>query len=220
MHANALCIAMCGAVWGVCGRDTPVFCCVGALAIVDALEHVDADLLGWWLCERQLPNGGLNGRPEKLEDVCYSWWCLSSLAILRRLHWIDGAALSAFILRCQDTDTGGIADRPGNYVDVFHTLFGIAGASLVVFAFVCVRMDVCSLYVCAWRCLCHCSCDCVYMCARLACIARGGGLSGPGGWVWSRLGTPGARWPAGGQPSVLHAPEHDGSHGPRPLPPG
>jgi prenyltransferase beta subunit len=30
---------------------------------------VDADLLGWWLCERQLKNGGLNGRPEKLEDV-------------------------------------------------------------------------------------------------------------------------------------------------------
>jgi prenyltransferase beta subunit len=47
-----------------------VFCCVGALAIVGALHHVDKDLLGWWLCERQLPSGGLNGRPEKLPDVC------------------------------------------------------------------------------------------------------------------------------------------------------
>jgi prenyltransferase beta subunit len=27
----------------------------------------------------------------------------------------------------QDTDGGGIADRPGDMVDVFHTLFGIAG---------------------------------------------------------------------------------------------
>ena len=34
-----------------------VFCCVGALAIAGALHHVDADLLGWWLCERQLPSG-------------------------------------------------------------------------------------------------------------------------------------------------------------------
>ena len=68
---------------------------------MDALEHVDADLLGWWLCERQLPNGGLNGRPEKLEDVCYSWWCLSALSILGRLHWIDGAKLTKFILSCQ-----------------------------------------------------------------------------------------------------------------------
>jgi len=78
-----------------------VFCCVGALAIVDALEHVDQDLLGWWLAERQLPNGGLNGRPEKLEDVCYSWWCLSALSILNRLHWIDRDKLIGFILSCQ-----------------------------------------------------------------------------------------------------------------------
>ena len=33
--------------------------------------------------------------------MCYSWWCLSALAILGRLHWIDGAALSRFILFCQ-----------------------------------------------------------------------------------------------------------------------
>lgn len=46
-----------------------VFCCVGSLAIVDALEYVDIDRLCWWLSERQLKCGGLNGRPEKLEDV-------------------------------------------------------------------------------------------------------------------------------------------------------
>lgn len=47
-----------------------VFVCVGALAILDRLEdEVDAPTLAWWLSERQLPNGGLNGRPEKLEDV-------------------------------------------------------------------------------------------------------------------------------------------------------
>lgn len=53
------------------------------------------------LCERQTKSGGLNGRPEKLQDVCYSWWCLSALAILDRLHWIDRDALCAFILQCQ-----------------------------------------------------------------------------------------------------------------------
>jgi len=47
----------------------PVFVCVAALAILDRLDVVDYESLGWWLCERQLPNGGLNGRPEKLEDV-------------------------------------------------------------------------------------------------------------------------------------------------------
>ena len=78
-----------------------VFTCVGALAIAGCLDLVDRDRLGAWLSERQLPNGGLNGRPEKLEDVCYSWWVLSSLAMIDRSHWIDGKKLSNFILRCQ-----------------------------------------------------------------------------------------------------------------------
>ena len=42
---------------------------MGTLAILDKLKEVDTDMLAWWLAERQLPNGGLNGRPEKLEDV-------------------------------------------------------------------------------------------------------------------------------------------------------
>ena len=44
---------------------------MGTLAILDRLDLVDSDTLCWWLCERQLPNGGLNGRPEKLEDVSF-----------------------------------------------------------------------------------------------------------------------------------------------------
>ena len=64
-------------------------------------QHADAEQLGWWLAERQTAGGGLNGRPEKLPDVCYSWWVLSALAILGRLHWIDRPALQAFILDCQ-----------------------------------------------------------------------------------------------------------------------
>ncbi|KAI8987664.1 terpenoid cyclases/protein prenyltransferase alpha-alpha toroid [Mycotypha africana] len=108
-----------------------IFCCVAALAIANALHHVDKDLLCWWLCERQLKNGGLNGRPEKLEDVCYSWWVLSALAILRRTHWIDRDKLIMFILSAQDPENGGISDRRGDMVDVFHTNFGIAGLSLL-----------------------------------------------------------------------------------------
>ncbi|XP_039263372.2 geranylgeranyl transferase type-2 subunit beta-like [Styela clava] len=108
-----------------------IYCCLGALSILGQLHRVDADLLGWWLCERQLPSGGLNGRPEKLPDVCYSWWVLSSLSILGKVHWIDSKKLINFILASQDDETGGIADRPGDIVDPFHTLFGITGLSLL-----------------------------------------------------------------------------------------
>lgn len=108
-----------------------IYCCVGFLSIVGRLDIIDADLLGWWLAERQLTSGGLNGRPEKLPDVCYSWWVLSCLAILGRLHWIDKKKLTKFILASQDNETGGISDRPGDLPDPFHTLFGIAGLSLL-----------------------------------------------------------------------------------------
>jgi prenyltransferase beta subunit len=54
------------------GSDPTVWTCVGTLAILDRLDVVQSDTLCWWLCERQLPNGGLNGRPEKLEDVSLS----------------------------------------------------------------------------------------------------------------------------------------------------
>jgi len=107
------------------------FCAVQALALIGALEAVDLDRLGWWLCERQTPGGGFNGRPEKAPDVCYSWWILSALASIDRVHWIDGAKLAAFIRLAQDEEDGGIADRPGDVPDVFHTFFGLAGLSLL-----------------------------------------------------------------------------------------
>ena len=48
--------------------------------------------------ERQVDSGGLNGRPEKQADVCYSWWILSSMAMLGHLPWIDNDKLVKFIL--------------------------------------------------------------------------------------------------------------------------
>lgn len=111
-----------------------VFTCLGSLKIcnkLDKLSKEQIDETGWWLCERQLPDGGLNGRPSKLPDVCYSWWVLSSLACLERLNWINYEKLRAFILKSQDEKKGGISDRPDNEVDVFHTVFGLAGLSLM-----------------------------------------------------------------------------------------
>lgn len=80
------------------------------------LDKIDTDLLGWWLAERQLPSGGLNGRPEKLQDVCYSWWVMASLRIIGKLSWINVDKLKEYILSCQDDETGGFSDRPGNMV--------------------------------------------------------------------------------------------------------
>lgn len=107
-----------------------VYCCIGSLAVADRLDLVDTDQLGWWLSERQLPSGGLNGRPEKLPDLCYSWWCLATLKIIDKMDLIDHKRLFNFILACQD-EQGGMSDRPGNWVDPYHTNFGLASLSLI-----------------------------------------------------------------------------------------
>lgn len=108
-----------------------VYTCVGALALCDSLHLVDAQTPSW-LSERQVAgSGGFNGRPEKLPDVCYSWWVLLSLSVLGKADWIDFHALESFILQCQDPDAGGFADRPDNKTDVYHTCFAIAGLALM-----------------------------------------------------------------------------------------
>lgn len=107
------------------------FCSIGALKILGDEGLIDRDNLGSWLSKRQTMQGGFNGRPEKLPDVCYSWWILSTCFMIDRQDWIDFEALKNYVLRCQDTDTGGISDRPGNEVDVFHTYFGLTALSLM-----------------------------------------------------------------------------------------
>jgi len=37
--------------------------------------------------------------------------------MIGRLHWIDREKLRCFILACQDEETGGFADRPGDMVN-------------------------------------------------------------------------------------------------------
>ncbi|KAH8884434.1 terpenoid cyclases/Protein prenyltransferase [Thozetella sp. PMI_491] len=120
-----------GAHPGAESHAAQIYTCVGSLSILGRKELIDEDRLSRWLSERQIPGGGLNGRPEKKEDVCYSWWVLSSMEVLGKTRWIDRDALIRFILQCQDTEKGGISDRPGNMVDVFHTVFGITGLSLL-----------------------------------------------------------------------------------------
>lgn len=121
-----------GSIKGAESHSGQVFCCVGALSIAKSLHVIKhPDLLAWWLAERQCDSGGLNGRPEKQADVCYSWWILSILCIIGRLDWINRDKLAGFIAKAQDPDDGGIADRPDDMPDVFHTFFGLAGLSLL-----------------------------------------------------------------------------------------
>jgi geranylgeranyl transferase type-2 subunit beta len=55
--------------------------------------------------------------------------------MIERQEWINLESLRRYILNCQDLEAdgsgGGIADRPGNETDVFHTFFGLTALSLM-----------------------------------------------------------------------------------------
>lgn len=119
-----------GSLPGAESHGAYCFCCIGFLSVTGQLHLLDKTRTGTWLCERQTHLGGFNGRPEKLPDVCYSWWVLSSISMIGFENF-DKDLLAKFILECQDSEEGGIGDRPGNCQDVFHTFFGLCGLSLM-----------------------------------------------------------------------------------------
>jgi geranylgeranyl transferase type-2 subunit beta len=102
------------------------FCAVAALTAMGELDALsDADRTARWLADRQQPCGGFNGRPDKEPDLCYAWWCVASLALLGRTHWIDARAALRFVERCASVD-GGLAFAPAQLSDPYHTFFGLA----------------------------------------------------------------------------------------------
>ena len=56
-----------------------IFCGVSAFALLNKMGRIPVKKVKQFLASRQTKLGGFNGRPEKLPDLCYSWWVLSSL---------------------------------------------------------------------------------------------------------------------------------------------
>ena len=90
-------------------------------------------------CSMRL-NEGFNGRPDKKDDTCYTFWVGATLKLLNDdkeetsfanaeiLHCLD------FVLSTQDGITGGLAKWPELSPDPLHTYLGLAGLALAPFA--------------------------------------------------------------------------------------
>ncbi|KAI3932422.1 hypothetical protein MKW98_027345, partial [Papaver atlanticum] len=88
-----------------------IICCVGTLTITGSLHHIDMVFLGWWLCERRVKSGGLNGRPEMRSDF------VNMIRVVFK--------------NMLDKENGGMLDRSDDVVDVFLTYFGTSGLLLL-----------------------------------------------------------------------------------------
>ncbi|XP_076066537.1 geranylgeranyl transferase type-1 subunit beta [Oratosquilla oratoria] len=109
------------------------YCAVAALDLMGHLKSAFSDTqherLVRWLVLRQT-DGGLQGRPNKPPDTCYTFWVGASLKLLDKLELIDKEELRQFVLSTQDPITGGLAKYPDSPPDGLHTYLGMSGLSL------------------------------------------------------------------------------------------
>ncbi|KAJ8964638.1 hypothetical protein NQ314_004747 [Rhamnusium bicolor] len=129
------------------------FCAVATLSLLKRMDAIDVNKAVDFVASCKNFDGGFGSKPLSESHAGLIYCCVGFLSITnrldivdrdtlawwlceRRLHWIDGDALRIFILACQDTETGGFADRPGDIADPYHTLFGLAAMSLLGHDFV------------------------------------------------------------------------------------
>lgn len=115
------------------------FCGIAALKLMDRLEPDLWQDTAKWLSKRQLwdsqqceeASGGMNGRINKLQDTCYSFWTEGSLALLGYLNFIDKERNQDHLLnQTQHSILGGFAKQHGDYPDPMHTYLGLASLAL------------------------------------------------------------------------------------------
>ena len=140
------------------GHGGSTFCGIASLYLMGTLDDVmnrREELKGWkddlirWCVSRQYPLhgtiysntiehnvstnqvAGMCGRPNKLEDTCYSYWVGGTLHLLNESHLLDGWALRDYVLSCQST-YGGFGKLVGAMPDVLHSFYSLAWLSLSV----------------------------------------------------------------------------------------
>jgi geranylgeranyl transferase type-1 subunit beta len=81
-----------------------------------------------WCVHRQA--GGMQGRPNKDEDTCYSYWIGGTLNLLGQDHLLDVVALRQYVMSCQFDMGGGFGKVVGAYPDLLHSFYSMAWLSL------------------------------------------------------------------------------------------
>jgi geranylgeranyl transferase type-1 subunit beta len=82
----------------------------------------------------------MQGRPNKPEDTCYSYWIGGTMHLLGMSHLLDGTSLREYVLSCQ-TMFGGFGKVSGAMPDLLHSFYSLAWLSLSNERGVCCRDD-------------------------------------------------------------------------------
>ena len=115
------------------------FCGLGCLSILGPPQEtfpaaLNMPLLVHWLSSRHMsPEGGFQGRTNKLVDGCYNHWIGSCWALVeaglgQKGLW-NRSAVARYILCAAQFKKGGLIDKPGKRADAYHTCYNLAGLS-------------------------------------------------------------------------------------------
>ncbi|KAI9632119.1 terpenoid cyclases/protein prenyltransferase alpha-alpha toroid [Dioszegia hungarica] len=102
------------------------YCAVASLSLLQPDTPNREDTIRW-STQRQL--GGFQGRPGKLQDVCYSFWIGAALGILGQPDLLDSTLNTAFLLSAQ-SPLGGFGKEPDDYPDPYHSYLALAALAL------------------------------------------------------------------------------------------
>lgn len=67
---------------------------------------------------------GFQGRPNKPEDTCYSFWVGGTLALLGAASLVDAPSIYSFVLSTADPMRGGFGKWPDSQPDFLHGCLG------------------------------------------------------------------------------------------------
>lgn len=107
------------------------YCAVATLSLMenlDALSMKQRSDLVRWLVNRQ--HQGFNGRPDKDDDTCYTFWIGATLNILNASDLVKWDSIFSFVLTTEDPLKGGFGKWPDSNSDLLHTYLGWSGLSL------------------------------------------------------------------------------------------
>jgi geranylgeranyl transferase type-1 subunit beta len=114
------------------GHGGGVFCGVASLQLMNKLDDTvmdDAwrkDLIRWCVHRQVI---GMQGRPNKAQDTCYSYWIGGTLRLLGEDGLLHHEQLQTFVMKCQ-TKMGGFSKVLGSYPDLLHSYYSLSYLSL------------------------------------------------------------------------------------------
>ncbi|UKK00124.2 protein geranylgeranyltransferase type II [Theileria orientalis] len=118
------------------------FCFIGSMILIKKLDSLSTSRirrLVLWLLERISISGGVNGRVGKSKDICYVWWNLATLTLIKGNYrkstklFNENVArkMLEFIAISQNEDGGFSCNKSSNVSDPYHSFTAILSISLL-----------------------------------------------------------------------------------------